>query len=82
LRVNGSMFAAPLAPDAATVAALVRAWLTPSLASAPTAPPDDAAATFGVAVARNGEVVPRSRWATEPIAPGDDIEIAAPFQGG
>jgi sulfur carrier protein len=79
LRVNGSPFAAPFAPEGATVAALVRAWL-----SLPTSPPvpEDGAATLGVAVARNGEVVPRSRWATEPVTPGDDIEIAAPFQGG
>jgi thiamine biosynthesis protein ThiS len=36
----------------------------------------------GLAVARNGEIVPRSRWDEVRVCDGDDIEIAAPFQGG
>lgn len=36
----------------------------------------------GYAVARNGTIVPRSRWDDEPLADGDELEIAAPFQGG
>jgi thiamine biosynthesis protein ThiS len=36
----------------------------------------------GVAVARNGMVVPRSQWADAIVAPRDEFEIAAPFQGG
>ena len=36
----------------------------------------------GVAVARNGEVVPRSRWAAEQLADGDRIEIVAAAAGG
>jgi sulfur carrier protein len=36
----------------------------------------------GVAVARNGSVVPRSDWPTTPIRPGDVIEIVLARQGG
>jgi sulfur carrier protein len=36
----------------------------------------------GLAVARNGEVVPRSAWATTRIAPDDRIEIVGAVQGG
>ena len=35
-----------------------------------------------VAVAVNGEVVPRSRWETPPLTPGDRIEVLAPTAGG
>lgn len=35
-----------------------------------------------VAVARNGEVVPRGDWATTPVHSGDDIEILVPVAGG
>ena len=35
-----------------------------------------------VAVARNGDVVPRSRWAETPLAPGDVVEVLAPTAGG
>lgn len=36
----------------------------------------------GVAVARNGVVVPRSRLAQEPVRPGDVVEIVTAVQGG
>ena len=36
----------------------------------------------GVAVARNEEVVPRSQWATTPVADGDRFEILTAAQGG
>jgi thiamine biosynthesis protein ThiS len=36
----------------------------------------------GVAVARNGEVVPRSSWETTTLAPDDRIEIVGAVQGG
>ena len=36
----------------------------------------------GVAVARNGELVPRSRWEQERIRPGDEIELLTAAQGG
>jgi sulfur carrier protein len=36
----------------------------------------------GVAVARNGRVVPRQAWAETPLADGDAIEIVKPFAGG
>ena len=35
-----------------------------------------------VAVARNGDVVPRSTWAQTPLAPGDAVEVLAPTAGG
>lgn len=36
----------------------------------------------GLAVARNGEVVPRGAWETTMLAPGDRIEIVGAVQGG
>ena len=35
-----------------------------------------------VAVARNGEFVPRTQHANTNLQDGDDIEIVAPMQGG
>ncbi len=35
-----------------------------------------------VAVARNGDVVPRSSWAQTPLAAGDAVEVLAPTAGG
>jgi sulfur carrier protein len=54
-------------PDVATVAELVTAWC-PS--------------PRGVAVARNGEVVPKSRWQDTRLAPGDHIDIVTAAAGG
>ena len=36
----------------------------------------------GLAVAVNGQVVPRRAWATHPIAAGDRIEVVGAVQGG
>ena len=36
----------------------------------------------GIAVARNGEVVPRSSWATVTVEPGDAIDIVTAVAGG
>ena len=36
----------------------------------------------GVAVARNGEVVPRSAWTTVEVVSGDHIEVLHAVQGG
>ncbi|MCP2326499.1 sulfur carrier protein [Hamadaea flava] len=36
----------------------------------------------GVAVAVNGEVVPRGEWAAYPLADGDSMEILSAAQGG
>ncbi len=36
----------------------------------------------GVAVARNGEVVPRSEWPDTPVGPGDRVEIVTAAAGG
>jgi sulfur carrier protein len=35
----------------------------------------------GVAVARNGDVVPRTEWSTD-VEDGDEIEIVRAVQGG
>ncbi len=35
-----------------------------------------------VAVARNGDVVPRSSWAGTRLVPGDRLEVLAPTAGG
>ena len=40
------------------------------------------AARRGVAVAVNGTVVPRSRWAEVALADGDDVEVLTAAQGG
>ena len=39
-------------------------------------------APIGIAVARNGAVVPRSQWTSTPIVEGDAIEIVQPLAGG
>ncbi len=36
----------------------------------------------GLAVALNGSVVPRSRWAEQRLAPGDVLDIVGAVQGG
>ena len=36
----------------------------------------------GLAVARNGEIVPRAAWKTTPLAPDDRVEIVGAVQGG
>ena len=35
-----------------------------------------------VAVAVNGDVVPRSTWEGTRLSPGDDVEVLAPTAGG
>jgi sulfur carrier protein len=35
-----------------------------------------------LAVAVNGAVVPRGEWPARALAPGDDVEIVRPLQGG
>jgi sulfur carrier protein len=36
----------------------------------------------GVAVAVDGEVVPRAKWGQRTIAEGSRVEVLAPMQGG
>jgi sulfur carrier protein len=36
----------------------------------------------GIAVALNGEVVPRDAWQETELSPGDAVEIVRAFQGG
>ena len=40
------------------------------------------AARDGIAVAVNGEVVPRAMWEEKEVQHGDDIEIVRAVQGG
>ncbi|MFG3339693.1 sulfur carrier protein ThiS [Glycomyces sp. NPDC048151] len=40
------------------------------------------AARRGIAVALNGEVVPRSEWDHHPLADGDAVEVLTATQGG
>jgi sulfur carrier protein len=40
------------------------------------------ASSDGVAVARNGDVVPRSAWASTPLGAGDRLEILTAAAGG
>ena len=35
-----------------------------------------------VATALNGEFVPRARYASQPLAAGNQIEVLSPMQGG
>jgi sulfur carrier protein len=35
-----------------------------------------------IAVEKNGEIVPRSRYASTPVAPGDRLEIVGAVGGG
>lgn len=39
-------------------------------------------ATFGVAVALNGEVVQRAAWESTKLATGDRVEVLVAAQGG
>jgi sulfur carrier protein len=36
----------------------------------------------GIAVARNGEVVPRSIWPSEILSEGDRVDVVTAVQGG
>jgi sulfur carrier protein len=54
-------------PDGATVADLVDTWCPSSR---------------GIAVARNGEVVPKSTWTGTRLRAGDRIEIVTAAAGG
>lgn len=62
--------------EATTVAALVAAQ-----GEAP-APPPGAPAGFGVAVALNGQVVPRRVWAEVQLAAGDEVRLVRAVAGG
>lgn len=65
VQVNGE----PRTLDTATpLASLVESWAGARIPG-------------GIAVARNGEVVPRDAWHT-PVTNGDEIEIVRAVQGG
>lgn len=66
-------------PDGASVSSLVS-----RVTGRPLAPDGKSAdgGRLGVAVARNAEVVPRSRWHGTALADGDEIELVTAVQGG
>jgi sulfur carrier protein len=64
--VNGS---ATELPDGATVAGVLAELGVPEVAR-------------GVAVAVQGEVVPRGEWVTTPVRDGDRVEVLSAIQGG
>ena len=66
LRLNGEPRELP---DGATVADAVRASGMPALAR-------------GIAVAVDGEVVPRGRWADVCLRPDARVEVVTAIQGG
>jgi sulfur carrier protein len=43
---------------------------------------DTTALTSGIAVAVNGEVLPRSEWAATVLRDGDQLEVVTAVQGG
>lgn len=65
-RVNGEDSAID---DSVTVSSVIR-----SMGRDPSAP--------GVAVAVNGEVVPRSEWESRAVGDGDEVEVLAAIGGG
>jgi sulfur carrier protein len=67
--MNLSVNGAPTAlPSPATVAGLVATMTEPR--------------ERGIAVAVNGEVVPRSAWDSTGLEPGDRVEVLTAAQGG
>jgi sulfur carrier protein len=54
----------------------------PAGATVATAVERFAGAARMVAVERNGEIVPRARWAATPLATGDRVELVRFVQGG
>ena len=64
--VNGT---ATELPDGATVAGVLAELNVPPV-------------TRGVAVAVQGEVVPRGEWLTTSLCDGDRVEVLAAIQGG
>lgn len=75
LSLNGAP--APL-PSPATVAALVAGLAGPEQAGTGQA----GTGPRGIAVAVNGEVVPRSAWESAGLRPGDRVEVLTAAQGG
>ncbi|NVM95309.1 sulfur carrier protein ThiS [Arthrobacter wenxiniae] len=76
IHLNGAP--APLAAGT-TVADLVAA--VTGRAILPTGQPADGR-RLGVAVARNADIVPRSRWSQTAVETDDDVEIVTAVQGG
>jgi sulfur carrier protein len=69
VQVNGSE---RNVPDGATIASLLQAVLADQRAVGPR----------GIAVALQGEVVPRSRWSSTAVSPGAVVEVVTAVQGG
>jgi sulfur carrier protein len=75
LRVNGE--ARPLGNGTLAAVLEAEAVNTPSAAS-----PSISSGARGLAVAVNGQVVPRHAWDATRLSAGDEIEIVKPFAGG
>ncbi len=85
LRVNGA--ARPLGDG--TLAAVLEAEAvitpsvsTPSVSTPSVSTPSVSSGARGVAVAVNGQVVPRHAWNTTRLSAGDEVEIVKLFAGG
>jgi thiazole synthase len=73
IKVNGQPYALG---QGDTVAALAQ-----EMGAAP-APPTDGVLRPGVAIAVNGQVVPRRAWAETALNDGDDVRVVRPVAGG
>jgi sulfur carrier protein len=67
-------------PDGSTVESVLGLLRGADCADAPTVP--DARDQRGIAVALDGEVVPRSAWATTELRAGAVVEVLVAVQGG
>ena len=75
LRVNGA--ARPLGDGTLAAVLEAEAVITPSVST-----PSVSSGARGVAVAVNGQVVPRHAWNTTRLSAGDEVEIVKLFAGG
>ena len=80
LRVNGE--ARPLGDG--TLAAVLEAEAIDAQSASPpsVSTPSVSSGARGVAVAVNGQVVPRHAWNTTRLSAGDEVEIVKLFAGG
>lgn len=75
IKLNGE----PSSTTAKTVRALVAEYTGRSIAANGT---DTEGRRLGIAVAKNGTVVPQAQWPQEPIEHNDTFEIISATQGG
>ncbi len=80
LRVNGA--ARPLGDGTLAAVLEAEAVITPSVSTPSVSTPSVSSGARGVAVAVNGQVVPRHAWNTTRLSAGDEVEIVKLFAGG